>query len=132
MMGKLEKIIGAGILALALGCSKSQQSDVREQPNIRTVTFSNGMSAYGKVEILKSNRREITIVHSDYDMEIHDEGAGNVYVIYQGRKLPNLTYSYGSRKFPVWEPYAFRESKEYRETARELSEVSKIKEPTGQ
>ena len=118
-MGRLEQIIKNGILALTLvGCSKTQES---VQPKHRTVTFSNGMNAYGRVEVLRSDLRETTIVHADHDMEIHDEGFGNVYVIYEGRRLPNLTYGYGGRRFPVWEPYAFRESQEYQDMARELS-----------
>lgn len=46
-------------------------------------------------------------------MVVHDKGNGNVFVTYNDERSSNLTYEYGGRHFPVWEPYAFRESPEY-------------------
>ena len=128
-MNKLEKIIQVGLVALALtGCpnSPSQPNETQSQPlksSERTVTFSNGMKAYGTVEVLKSDKREMTVVNpiGSRDMLIYDEGSGNVYVTYDGKRLPNLTYGCcDGKECYVWEPYAFRECKEYWDFAKKI------------
>ncbi len=116
----LEEIAAIGVtaaLTFALtGCGARKGEDTRkgvDSTQYQTVQLSNGMSASGDVKISSATGAKAIVVPGYGKMIVYDSGRGNVFVTYDGKRLSNLTYTWGDRQFPAWEPYAFRESPEY-------------------
>lgn len=90
-----------------------EESQFQNSPD--ACRLSNGMQVDGcKVEGRMGGNSKIVSVNTGVgSMTIYDKGIGEPYAIYNWEKRTQLTYRFGRRDFPIWEPYAFRKSSEY-------------------
>lgn len=135
-MNKLQKTLAFLVASIPLlGCSSNSDPN---HPNTTThgmVELSNGLDIYGEIETYKSeNGKKLTRVTKDlgnHRVVVYDDGSrvwAELTSHYGGREIregSRLTYSYGGEKFPIWRPYAFRNSKAYQDTAKMLGEQLK-------
>lgn len=117
-------IIGAVLGPAAGSAVRKMHQKLRAAAARQSCTLSNRMHVYGCMYEgpMGKNGKILSVDTGSSRMTVYDEGNGQPYVIQGGNKRTDLTYGYGSKRFPIWEPYAFRESSEYREMQRILSD----------